>query len=130
MPGPSQELALPKRRTDVLEAEAIGRQFRRVHSNTHAGLLASTDAHQTDARQLRHLLNKNGVREIFDLGQWKGLRRQCQRQYRCVRRIDLVVNRRIRQIPGKLAAGRIDRSLHFLLGDIDIQVEHELKRDD
>ena len=57
-------------------------------------------------------------------------RRDGQRQDRRVGGIDLVVDRRLRQVVGQQVAGGVDRGLHFLLGDLDRLVEREPQRDD
>ena len=56
----------------------------------------------------------------FDSGSVVDVERQ--REDRRVRRIDLAVDRRLRQVGGQERARRIDRCLHFLLGDVDVQI--------
>ena len=48
-----------------------------------------------------------------------------KRQDRRVGRIDLGVDRRRRQVGGQKIAGRVDRRLHLLLGDVEADVEAE-----
>ena len=49
---------------------------------------------------------------------------------RGVRRVDLRVDRRRRQVRWQEVAGRVDRRLDLLLRDVEAQVERELERDD
>ena len=118
------------RAADVFEADPIGGESRRIGLHPHGWTLAAADADQAHARQLRDLLRQSGVREIFNAGQRQRLGGQRQRQHRRVRRIHLAVDGRIGQILGQVAEGRVDRRLHFLLGDVQVQGEGELQRDD
>ena len=74
-----------------------------------------------DARQLRDLLRDPRVGQVLELGQRQRLRRQREREDRRVGGIDLVVDRRIRQVGRQETAGRVDRRLHLLLGDVERQ---------
>ena len=56
--------------------------------------------------------------------------RQRQREDRRVGGIGLAVDRRVGQIARQEGAGGVDRRLHLLLGDVDVQFELELQRDD
>jgi hypothetical protein len=75
-------------------------------------------------------LRKTGVSEVFDLGHRERFRGQRQGQDRRVRRIDLGVDRRRRQIGRQQIAGRVDRRLDLLLGDVEAQIEAKLQGDD
>ena len=114
----------------IFKIDAVGGQSRRIHLNTYCRFLAATDADQTDTRKLRDLLGETGVGQIFDLRQRNGVRGQSQRQYRRIRRIRLAVNRRNREIDRQVGLRCVDCSLHFLFGDIDVEVERELHHDD
>ena len=50
-------------------------------------------------------------------------------QDRAVGRIDLLVGRRVRQVLGQQAAGRVDRGLHVLRRAVDVARQVELQRD-
>src|SRR5262249_19597930 len=60
----------------------------------------------------------------------KGLRRQSQCEHWSVGRIDLTVDRWIGKILGEQVCCSIDCGLHFLFGDINTEIERELKRDE
>ena len=47
-----------------------------------------------------------------------------------VGRIDLAVDRRVRQVARQEGAGGVDGGLHLLLRDVDVEVERELQRDE
>src|SRR5581483_562098 len=89
----------------------------------------SADTDEPDTRQLRNLLDKDRVRQVFDFRKRERVRRQGQRQHRGVSRIDFVVDGRDRQIGRKIIVCGVDRGLYALLSDIDIQVQIELQRD-
>ena len=79
--------------------------------------------------KLRDLLRDPRVGQVLELRQRQRLRGERQREDRRVRRIDLVVDRRGRQVGRQEIAGRVDRRLHFLLGDVERELEGELQRD-
>ena len=53
------------------------------------------------------------------------LRSDAEGEDRRVGRVDLGVDRRRRQVGGQQIAGGVDRRLHFLLGDVEADVEAE-----
>ena len=110
-------------------AEPVGRQRARVDHDAHGRAIAAADRDQADAGLLADLLRQPHVCEVLDLGQRQGLAGQRQRQDRRVGRIDLAVDRRRRQVRRQQVGGRVDRRLHFLLGDVQAEAEGELQRD-
>ena len=106
------------------------RECRRVRLHPHRRLLTTADRHEPDARQLRNLRREPRVGKRFDLAQWKHIRRERQCQDRGIRGIDLAVDRRIREIGREQGPAGVDGGLHLLLGDVDVQREIELQRDD
>src|ERR1700722_17189954 len=93
-------------------------------------LLPAADTDESNTGDLRYFLRQAGVCQIFHLGQWQLSRGQGERKDRSVSRIDLVVDWRIRQVRGQISRRRIDRSLQFLLGHVDVETEYELERYD
>ena len=118
------------RSAQILERHAIRRERSRIGLDAHRRLLSAADTHQPDAGQLRDLLGQPRIRQIFNLVERQFLRGQRQREDWRVGRIGLAVNRRVRQIRRQVGRRRVDRRLHLLLGNVDIQVEIELQRDD
>ncbi len=112
-----------------LQVQAVRRQRLRVGLDPDGRALAAGDAHQPDAGKLRQLLRHARVHQVVHLRQRHGLGRHRQRQHGRVGRVDLVVDRRLRQVVGQQAVGRVDRGLHFLLGHLDGLVEVEPQRD-
>src|SRR5947207_238529 len=53
-----------------------------------------------------------------------------QGKNRGISRIDLTVNRRIGKITRQESCCGVDRGLHFLLGNVNVQLEVELQRND
>ena len=113
----------------ILERDSIRRERSRIGLDPYRRFLAAADTHQSNAGELRDLLRQPRVREIFHLVQRQFLRRQRERENRGVGRIGLAVNGRIREIRRQVGRSRIYRRLHFLLGNVDVQIEIELERD-
>ena len=80
--------------------------------------------------QLRNFLREPRVGEILNFRQRQRLRSQRQSQDRRIGGIGLAVDRRRREIARQKSLRRIDRRLHFLFGDIDVEIERKLQRDD
>ena len=117
-------------RAQVFKGQSVGGQGSRVGLNPHGRPLPAADADEPHARQLRNLLGKPGIREIFNLRQGHGVRRQRQRQNRRIGRVDLVVDGRVRKILRQESRRRIDGRLHLLFGHVQAEVQAELQRDD
>ena len=92
--------------------------------------MAAGDADQPDAAELRDFLRQPRLANVFQLGQRHAFGGDRERQDRRVGRIDLGVDRRHRQVARQQIVRRIDRRLHFLLGDVEAEIETELQRDD
>ena len=82
-----------------------------------------------DAGDLADLLRELGLDVVVDLGQRQRVGRGAEQQDRRVRRIDLAIGRRARQVLRQLPARGIDRGLHVVRGGIDVAVEIELDGD-
>ncbi len=106
-------------RADALQVEAVRGQRLRVGLDAHGRPLAAGDADQADAGQLRQLLRHARIDQVVDLRQRHGAGGHRQRQHRRVGRVDLVVDRRLRQVVRQQAVGGVHRRLHFLLGDAE-----------
>ena len=118
------------RRSDVFEAETGGSERRRIDADPNGRTLSSADADQTDSGQLRNLLRQGGVGQIFDLRKRKF--RGCQRERDDWRigGIHLAVDRRVRHVARQERAAGVDGGLHLLFGDVDVQIQSKLQRDD
>jgi len=107
----------------IRQVQAISRQGFGVDLDTHGLTLATSDADHADATDLGNFLRHARVDQVIELGQQHGLGADSQGQHRGIRRVDLVVHRRRRQVLGQQIGGGVDRGLHLLLGDIHINVE-------
>ena len=116
-------------RTQGLEAKTVGGQSLRIGLHADGGTLPAGYGDEPDPRQLADARGEAGVRQILDVGRRQHVRRQGQSQHRSVRRIDLGVDRRGRQVGRQEVARRVDRRLHLLLGHVEGQIEPELQRD-
>ena len=114
----------------IFQAQPIRSQRGGIGLHAHRGTLSAADADQPNAGKLRNFLRQRGVGEVFDFGERQRIGSHRQRQDRRVGGIDLAVNRRIRQALRQKIGSAVDGRLHFLLGDIDVQVETELQGDD
>ena len=115
---------------EVFETQAVGSKRGGIRLNANGGTLAAADANQSDAGKLGDFLREGGVRQVFHLGKRKAVRSKGERQNRRVRRIDLTVDGRIGQALWEEIRGAIDGRLNFLLGDVNVEVEHELQGDE
>ncbi len=124
------DICRDERGTKVFQIHAVGRQLRGIGLNPHGWFLAAADAHQTDAWQLRNLRGQPRIGQIFHLRKRRFIRCQRQGEDRRVGGIRFRVDRRHRQIRRQIRPRSVDRLLHFLLGDIDVEAERELQRND
>ena len=104
----------------VFQAHAIRSQRIGVGPDAHGRPLTAADADQPNPRQLRYFLRQAGIDQILHLEQRQGFRTDSQGQDRRIRRVDLVVNGRHRQVGGQKAGGGINGGLDGLFGDIQI----------
>ena len=116
----------PRRSSSERPSEA---SFRRIDLDAHGRLLLAADRDLGDAGDLADVLVQDILGVIVDLGQRHRVGGQGEDQDRRIRRIDLAVGRRRRQVLRQLAARRIDRRLDVLRRAIDIARQIELDRD-
>ena len=114
----------------IVDVEAMGGKRAQIGLDPDGGALAASDMDDADAGQLRDLLRQPRIGDILDLGQGQGPRRHRQGEDRRVRRVDLEIDRRRRQVRRQQVAGAVDRRLDFLLGDVEVEIEVELQIDD
>ena len=98
--------------------------------DAHRRPMAAGDRHQADAGKLGELRREPALDQVLDVGQLHRVRGDAEGQDRRVGRIDLGIDRRRRQVGRQQVAGRVDRRLHFLLGDVEADVEAEAQGDD
>src|SRR5262249_50792636 len=106
------------------------RKKRGVRSNADSGLLSAANAYQAYACELRNPGREASVGEILDPRQRLAIGGERQCQDGRVGRIALAVGRRRGQVGRQVRARSVDRLLHLLLGDVNVQVQIELQRDD
>ena len=95
------------------------------------GPLAAGDRDEADAGQLRQFRREPALDDVLDVGELHRRRRSTPSvRIGASAGIDLGVDRRRRQVGGQQIAGRVDRRLHFLLGDVEADFEAEAQRDD
>ena len=92
--------------------------------------MTARQRHQPHAGHLRNLLRHAGFNHVFHLGHRHGGGGDGKGHDRRIRRVDLAVNRWIRQVRRQQVSGGVNRGLHLLLSDVQRQRELELKRDD
>ena len=113
----------------ILEREAEGSDLRRIDLDAHGRLLLAADLHIGDAGDLADVLVEDILGVIVDLGHRHRVRGQSEDKDRRVRRIDLTVGRRRREVLRQLPARRIDRRLDILRRAVDVARQIELDRD-
>ena len=114
---------------DVIQGQPGGGEGAGIRLHAHRGALAAADAHQSHARNLRQFLREPGVDQVLDLGQRDRRGGDAQGDDGRVGRVDLVVDRRGREVGRQEIGGRVDRRLHLLLRHVERQVEAEGQRD-
>ncbi|MNK83010.1 hypothetical protein D3C87_1028030 [compost metagenome] len=112
----------------VRQVQAVGRQRFRVDLDAHGLTLTAGNADHADAADLGDFLRHARIDQVIEFGQQHGFRGDRQGQHRGVRRVDLVVHRRRRQIGGQQIGRGVDCGLHLLLGDVHVDVEAETQR--
>ena len=115
---------------DVFEIQPLGRKRLRVNLYSHRRPLAAIECHQPNAGDLRNLLCESCIYQALHLRQWQRCGSHAQRQNRRIGRIYLAVDRRRGQIGRQQIGGGVNRGLDLLLGDIQIELEVELQRND
>ena len=108
-------------RAQLLEAEPVGGERFGVRAHAHGRALAAAQGDEADAGKLRNFLCEPRIDEVLHLRQRHRRRGDRERHDRRIGRIHFAVERRRRQIGGEQIAGRVDRRLHFLLGDVEAQ---------
>ncbi len=93
----------------ILQADAARGQRLRIELDTDRRLLLAADADQTDARDLRDLLQQDVFRVGVDHGQRQGIRGHAHHQDRRVGGIHFADGGRIRKIGRQLRRRRVDR---------------------
>ena len=124
------DVEVADRGAHIVDIEPIGGERLRVELDADRRPMAAGDADQPDAAELRDFLRQPRFADVFQLGQRHAFGGDRERQDRRVGRIDLGVDRRHRQVARQQIIRRVDRRLHFLLGDVEAQIETELQRDD
>ena len=114
----------------VVDVQAQRRQPLQVGLHPHGRTLAARDRNQSHIGQLGDLRGDAGVRQVFHRGDRQAAGRHRQRDHRRIGGIDLGVDGRRGQRLGQEVGARIDRRLHFLFSDIEIERQVELKCDD
>ena len=124
------DVGLAQRGAQILETQTVRSQRRGIGLDAHGRALSTADTDETNTGELRNFLGEGGVGEIFDFGERERFRCQRERQDRSVGGIDLAINRGIGKALRQEIGGAIDGCLDFLFGDVNVQVQLELKRND
>src|SRR5690349_2787537 len=91
--------------------------------------MAAADAYQTDARPLRDLRRESPVGQILYSRERDRSGSQRESEDGGVRRVDLAVHGRIREIARQEVGSRVDRGLDALFSYVEIEIEAELEGD-
>ena len=117
-------------RADVRQREICPGKGLGIDLNADGRLFAAGKRHEANAGNLRDFLGEPRVGQIFEFCHGQGPARDRKRHDGGIRGVDLVVNRRVRQITGQKGIRRIDAGLNLLFGNIELSGEAELQRDD
>ena len=105
----------------VVDIQSVGGEGLRVDLDTHRRPLAAADADEADTALLGDFLDERCLADVLQRDQIEALRCHRKREDRSIGRIDLGINRRGGKITRQQTGGRIDRRLHLLLGDVEIE---------
>src|SRR5262249_29220193 len=114
---------------EILEREAQRGQLYRIDLDAHRRLLLAANVDLGDAGDLVEMLHQNIFGVIVDLGQRHQVGGQGEDQNGRVRRVDLAIGRRRRQVLWQLPARRVDRRLDVLCRAVDVARQVELNGD-
>jgi hypothetical protein len=114
---------------EILAREADGGQLYRVDLDAHRRFLLAANVDLGDAGDLAEMLHQDIFGVIVDLGHRHQVGGQGEDKNRRVRRVDLAIGRRRRQVLRQLSACRFDRRLNVLCRAIDVPGQLELNRD-
>ena len=135
-PAPAPQLSLRpfhvggrERGADVLEADPVLVQGRRVQLHPDGRERAAPHEHLADALDLGELLLEDRRRRVVHLALAHGVGGEGQDENRRVGRIHLSVCRVARQVRRQVAPCRVDRRLDVAGGAVDIPAQVELQDD-
>ena len=101
-----------------VQPQAHGAQRVGIALHPHGRPLAARQRHQAHPADLADLQRQPGVDHVLHLVQRQAVGGDGQLQHRRIRRVDLGVDRRRRQIGRQQRRGRVDGRLHLLLGRV------------
>ena len=116
-------------RTDVLQTQTHSRRDAGVDLHAYGRLLLAVKIDHSDAGDARNLGSEVIFDIVVDLRDRQVGRHDRNGHQQRVGWIDLFIGRRIGQVFGQLAAGRVDRRLHVLCGAVKAAAEVELHLD-
>ena len=124
------DVGLPEDDAQVFEAEPVGGERGGVGLHADGGPLTAADRDEPHPGELGNLLGEVRVGEILHAAQGQRVRGEGEGEDRRIGGVDLAVDGRIGQVPGKVGGGDIDRRLDLLLGHVDGMLKGELERDE
>ena len=119
-----------ERIAQVFKIDAVGSQRRGVGLYADSGLLSAADGDQADAAELRNLGSEAGVDQVFDARERHGFGGEREGEDGRVGGIRFAVDGRDGKVGRQVALRGVDGRLHFLLGDVDVEVQGKLQHDD
>ena len=114
---------------DVVEAEVIALENRRVDGDADGRRGAAAHDHLPHALDLRELLLEERAGDVLEPGLVVEIGRHRQDEDRGVGGVDLPQVGIAREVRGEAAAGGVDRRLNVARGGVDVSIEVELERD-
>ena len=119
-----------ERIAQVFKIDAVGSERRGVGLDADGRLLSAADGDQADAAELRNLGSEAGVDQVFDPRERHGVGSEREGKDGRIRGIGFAVDGRHGKVGGQVALRGVDGGLHFLLGDVDVEVQRKLQHDD
>ncbi len=118
-----------ERAAHVLEADAVRGERRRIDLHPRGVQFLAEDRHLPDPGHRRQPLAKHQVRVVVELVVRHRVRMDGIDHDREIRRIDLAVGRRARQVLGQQSARRVDRGHHVARRAVDVARQVKLQGD-
>ena len=118
-----------QRGPDLLQADAILVQSRRIQFDPNTRKRASAHGHLSHAAYLGQFLRHDGRGGVVHLAPGENGRSESQHEDGRVGRIHFAVRRVVGKIGWQVAAGGVDGGLYIARGRVDVAIQIELQRD-
>ncbi len=114
----------------IFKIDAVGSEGHGIDLDANGRLLSAADGDQADPAELRNLGSEAGVDQVFDARERHGGGGEGEGKDGRVRGIGFAVDRRDGKVGGQVTLRGVDGGLHFLLSNVNVEVQIKLQHDD